>query len=314
MDRSAMTWKTILCLVVFLAGMGWANAQGTSDLIGIYTADDGTGANYMDANLYQPYTVYLCVENASEVSGIIAWECNIETTSGLMVLAWDLTWGKYATSGPLNIGTPPDFIVGVGKTPLENSDCINLMSITYMVTDPSPQYFWIHPSPVPSLPDHPVYIPNHNIGLLKPLYWESGDEIHPAFAVNTEALELSTDAVSVAAGAEVDFYLRAGTDEPDRDYIILGSLSGTAPGVPLNPWVTLPLNWDFFSNVVLSYTNSPALLNFKKTLDDTGEAWAHMSTMGPMPPSAVGFDMYFAYVLYNPVSYVSNPRSFHVDP
>jgi hypothetical protein len=116
-----------------------------------------------------------------------------------------------------------------------------------------------------------------------------------------------------SSGGTVDLTLYAGGEYQNRNYFILGSVTGTVPGTPF-PLVTLPLNWDFFTYIVLSLANTQALSGFNDTLDASGIGSATLDTLGPLPPTAVGSVLYFAYLLYPPIDFASNPVAIEIVP
>ena len=114
------------------------------------------------------------------------------------------------------------------------------------------------------------------------------------------------------AGGLANFVLNAGADNANRNYFLLGSVSGTEPGTPLpGGLVTLPLNWDFFTNIVINMINGPIFQNFMGSLDGTGSATATLNL--PPVPGAAGLIMYYAYAL-KPYDYVSNPVAVEIVP
>lgn len=116
-------------------------------------------------------------------------------------------------------------------------------------------------------------------------------------------------------GDSVDFYLNAGRDNKNRNYLILGSISGTSPGIPLpGGLATLPLNRDFFTDLILSHIHAPALDNFIGTLDAAGSAAACFTPSNPLPPSAAGLTMHFAYGLGAPYDFASNAVAVEIVP
>jgi hypothetical protein len=114
--------------------------------------------------------------------------------------------------------------------------------------------------------------------------------------------------ISRTSGGTVDFTLNAGADHAGRWYLLLGSLSGTAPGIPLPGGPSaLPLNWDPFTDLVLGLLNTPAFDHFMGKLDNDGRAEARLDAP-PIPPTgAVGLKMAFAYLLDYPFEFASNP-------
>jgi hypothetical protein len=119
---------------------------------------------------------------------------------------------------------------------------------------------------------------------------ESGD-----FALTADA-----DQISEAVGGTVNFALNADANNANRNYIILGGVTGTAPGTPLpGGLVTLPVNWDVFTSFVLTFLNTPIFNNFMGTLDGLGHGAATFDTLGPIPGTA-GVKLYFAFALGPP--------------
>ena len=78
--------------------------------------------------------------------------------------------------------------------------------------------------------------------------------------------------------------------------------------------VVLPLVWDYFSLNVFVLANTSHLAGFAGTLDGAGRATAHLNTFGPLPPTAVGLQMYFAGLLYEPFDFVTNPIAIAIEP
>jgi len=142
---------------------------------------------------------------------------------------------------------------------------------------------------------------------------------HPdwVFSIWGGALSADTWRISESAASTVNFVLDAGTGNPNRNYFLLASASGTEPGIPLpGGLATLPLNQDFLLNYIYSHANSTVLVDFKGTLNGAGTGAAQFNTLGPLPPGAlpVGTVMHFAYTLLSPCDYVSNPIAIEVEP
>ena len=76
---------------------------------------------------------------------------------------------------------------------------------------------------------------------------------------------------SAAAGCSIALSLDAGPSFGGRHYRILGSLSGSWPGVPLPGGKVLPLNWDGFTTFLYACPGAPAFENFSGDLDGQGD-------------------------------------------
>ena len=121
--------------------------------------------------------------------------------------------------------------------------------------------------------------------------------------------------ISEFKGGVIRFILNAETDNANRNYLLLGGLTGTDPGIPLpGGKATLPLNWDLFTNLAISLINTPAFSNFMGKLDGTGSATATFDTLGPLPSGSAGLTLYFAYALNSPWDFASNPINIEVLP
>ena len=125
-------------------------------------------------------------------------------------------------------------------------------------------------------------------------------------------LESDVDFVPAQTGGTVNFKLQAGAGNAGRNYIMLGSVTGTSPGFPLpGGLAVMPLNWDPFTDLVLAFLNTPIFSSFLGGLDATGAAAAQLNAP-PLPPAAVGLIMDFAYALNKPFDCASNPVSIRI--
>ncbi|MEW6743618.1 MAG: DUF1566 domain-containing protein [Planctomycetota bacterium] len=129
-----------------------------------------------------------------------------------------------------------------------------------------------------------------------------------------DALQADAYTISAAAGGTIGLALDAGTGQAHRSYFTLGSMSGTQPGITFITGITLPLNPDLFMSLLIQLVNSPSCPDFAGVLDGSGAHGATLSTLGPIPPEAAGYTLYFAYVLYNPVDFASNPIAIDIEP
>jgi hypothetical protein len=98
-----------------------------------------------------------------------------------------------------------------------------------------------------------------------------------------------------------------------RDYIIVGGVSGTLPGTVLPGGKTLPINWDYFSDIVMSLVNTSLFPNFLSKLGVDGSSTAQINAPA-LPPGTAGLIMNFAYCTGNPFDFVSIPIEIEVVP
>ena len=140
-----------------------------------------------------------------------------------------------------------------------------------------------------------------------------GYEPTPLYALPELAKEILVEKAENIA--TVNYMLEAGSAHAGRSYFLLGSFSGTSPGLPLTGGhVTLPLNWDLFSEIIFANANRPVFTNFFGVLDAGGKAIAQLNIPLPLDPSTVGFTIYFAFFLDKPFKFVSNPLECIIVP
>jgi hypothetical protein len=129
------------------------------------------------------------------------------------------------------------------------------------------------------------------------------------------ALEADAFTIAQPTGGVVNLALDAGTAQQGRKYFVLGGVTGTTPGMALPLGMAiLPLNWDVFTDLVLTLANTPVMSNFYGNLDASGTAAAQIDTIKHLPPNTVGVVMHYAYVLYYPFDFASNPIAVEITP
>ena len=127
-------------------------------------------------------------------------------------------------------------------------------------------------------------------------------------------LAADTYSISESTGGSVSFGLGAGTQNGNRNYILLGSVTGTSPGTPLpGGMAVLPINFDLFTSVMIDLMGTPIFNGFMGTLDPEGASSAVLDTLGPVSGTA-GLTLYFAYALNTPWDYASNPVAISIIP
>ncbi|MHC4943163.1 MAG: hypothetical protein ACYTG7_09115 [Planctomycetota bacterium] len=115
-------------------------------------------------------------------------------------------------------------------------------------------------------------------------------------------------------GGTVNFTLNAGASNAGRNYILLGSVSGTEPGTPLpGGHAILPINWDPFTDTMLALINTPYLFhNFMGVLNGDGMATATL--IAPPVPGYAYYTMYYAFTINDPFDYASNAAAIPIMP
>jgi len=144
-------------------------------------------------------------------------------------------------------------------------------------------------------------------------YHKSDKELHYAFHQAPLSLNTVPSEISWTTGGTVNFYLNARISNRLRHYIILGSLSGISPGIPLpGGLATLPVAYDLFTNIMMDKLNGPIFSNFLGGLSGGGQSIAQLSI--PSIPGATGLKFYFAFALNSPWDFASNPVTVTIVP
>ncbi|MCZ6596063.1 MAG: hypothetical protein O7B99_00325 [Planctomycetota bacterium] len=119
--------------------------------------------------------------------------------------------------------------------------------------------------------------------------------------------------VSVSAGGTQDLLLDTCPPRPGERYVVLGSFSGTSPGIVVDG-LTLPLAADAYFAVTFSTLlppSAPPVVDALGFLDAEGTATARFELGAGVNPSFVGLTLHHAYAVLEPgtltVTLVSNP-------
>ena len=122
--------------------------------------------------------------------------------------------------------------------------------------------------------------------------------------------------MSAAVGAVVTYTLDGGAPNAHRDYILLGSLTGTSPGYALpGGGGTFPVNWDSLTSFILNNPASTTFFGFHGQLDASGRATAVFDTQGPVTQTwLAGRLMTFAFASGKPWNFASTPVTLIVYP
>ncbi|MHC4943321.1 MAG: right-handed parallel beta-helix repeat-containing protein [Planctomycetota bacterium] len=130
----------------------------------------------------------------------------------------------------------------------------------------------------------------------------------------THPLEASVFEVSQASGGTVYLALAGDTMNAGRNYLLLGSCSGTVPGKALPGGLeTLRVNWDWFTNLELLLLGTPIFQGFLGKMDVWGNAATQLN-VPPLPTGTAGITMHYAYCCNSPFDFVSNPVAIEIVP
>jgi hypothetical protein len=126
--------------------------------------------------------------------------------------------------------------------------------------------------------------------------------------------------VSAASGGAHDLLLRAGAERAGDAYALLGSMTGTAPGV-IDPvsGLTLPLVFDMYTDLIVNTGGRGVLSPWQGVLDGNGAADATLVVPPATDPALVGLVLHHAFftVEFTPdftVTSVSDPVRLELVP
>lgn len=136
--------------------------------------------------------------------------------------------------------------------------------------------------------------------------------------VEVGGLNSNGEKISASRGGRVEFYLDAGFEQGGRPYLVVGSVSGTFPGLIVDG-LALPLNVDPYFTTTLAAPNQPPLSNSFSFLGVFGQG--HASLL--LPPGAatpvIGFTAHHALAVVDlfgtaKVSFTSNAAPVAILP
>ena len=126
-----------------------------------------------------------------------------------------------------------------------------------------------------------------------------------------------TPEVSASTGGTVNFDMVCGSDFGGDFYLVLGSLSGTSPGTPINGEL-VPLVADAYTNLTFSRVNQGPFSQTFGTLDALGRASASLTIPPGVASALIGLEANHAFVVFNTtsmtVTLASNAQSLSIEP
>jgi hypothetical protein len=106
----------------------------------------------------------------------------------------------------------------------------------------------------------------------------------------------SPSTASVSTGGIQTLDIDGGVANAGNPYLLVGSLSGTSPGLPIDSFV-LPLNFDQYFQYTLSNPNTPPLNNSFGILDGQGKSQAFFVLPIGANPNLVGLTAHHAFAV-----------------
>lgn len=141
----------------------------------------------------------------------------------------------------------------------------------------------------------------------------SGFLLTPIGNANALPLVADTDSISLSAGGTQALLVKGGIPNAGAVYFILGSATGTSPGLPLGMGVELPLFADAYTTFTIKKWNSGPFTSTLGALSDLGRAQASISIPPGTDPSLAGLTLTHAFAVVDPQSFAarfaSNPQA-----
>ena len=133
-----------------------------------------------------------------------------------------------------------------------------------------------------------------------------------------EPLSSAVDEISVASGGAQPFELDAGHLHAGQPYLLLGSVSGSSPGVSIGAGFQLPLNPDAYFQWTLLHPNTPPLSSSAGLLSLHGGSGASVLSVPSGVPALAGLTIWHAFlaqdIVTGQVSFVSNAAELTLVP
>ena len=109
---------------------------------------------------------------------------------------------------------------------------------------------------------------------------------------------MDTTEVAVSTGGKQSFLLAAGSDNALNLYFVVGSASGTAPGLSIDG-LLVPLNFDAYLSFTATNPNTPPLAQTIGFLSSSGSASASFSIPPGLGLSIVGVTLHHAFAVFD---------------
>lgn len=124
------------------------------------------------------------------------------------------------------------------------------------------------------------------------------------------------DALSLQSGGSQSFDLSGGVASAGQMGFLVGSLSGTSPGIDLGGGLILPLVFDAYTDYSVKNPNTPLLSGSFSGLDGQGHAEASLNLPPGMSAGLAGLSVHHAWVGLDPsgATFASNPVALLLQP
>lgn len=199
-DKRCLVLRLVFCtILVWPLAAALSSPPPGVDIIGIYTAPDGTGRDNVDVD--GMVDVYLVASGIETELGLCGWEC-IVGVPGTVFLG-----GASLVGQAVNVVEPPEFVVGLAEPLFPVNGIVHLATLTFIVPDVV-ACLWIPCSMLPA-PWSPPGVPGYAIcGSAEPhaLTPSSGACGECIFGFNTGPLGIVTASAPASWGSVKRLY------------------------------------------------------------------------------------------------------------
>ncbi len=112
-------------------------------------------------------------------------------------------------------------------------------------------------------------------------------------------IDADTDMIDTVAGGVQNLTLNGGLENEGKNFWLLGSTAGTTPGIPVNPFGTLNLNFSNYLLFTLNNPNSGLLGNSFGVLDGDGKANSTVTVPAGALTALAGVTVNHAYFVFS---------------
>lgn len=130
--------------------------------------------------------------------------------------------------------------------------------------------------------------------------------------IKVSALSANVPTLSLATAGSQILSLNGGLPNANKPYIMLGSVSGTTPGIFIALGVKLPLNYDVYFDYLLNHPNTAPMANSVGMLNSQGKATATFTLPAGLGAQYAGLVVNHAFLV--PSSFASDAASLTLVP
>ncbi len=129
-----------------------------------------------------------------------------------------------------------------------------------------------------------------------------GDPSLRVVGAGHQVLTADGDSIPISTPVAITFTISHGATHTGYDYFLAGGASGTDPGTTTPYGLHVPINADWFTQLIFNYLNTPLFDDFWGSLDSQGEGTPTLNTSGVVPinPGLVGTTLSFCAIVGPP--------------